>query len=234
MHMAKLTGLRCCGPSEDCHFAPLCASQLMRDDTKAVIQGRDAEETKTKLQDTVSTVVSPETSLGSASFCVTLWNRMSDLMDEMKQDRPVEGFISCGDGVLLKAREEDANDVWKQTVNALSEMCLKIDQAKLGYTRGQDTEWQHKALTRKKDMVVLGMGKSERNKMKMEKNCSTLARGRQRVARELAWRRMQGLRAYARGQLQTSKKTDIQAQTIAASSMNLRESGTRKCTRNRL
>ena len=74
----------------------------------------------------------------------------------MNQDTPVAGIISYAVDFLLHTIGEEANDVWKQTVNASSKKGLKIDQDNWSYTGGQDTEWHHEAVSQRKDMVVPG------------------------------------------------------------------------------
>ena len=73
------------------------------------------------------------------------------LMNEMNKHRPVCGFISYADDLLLNSSEEDANDVRKKIV---------------------DADWHQEALLHKHGMVVLGREATERDSVKMEASAS--------------------------------------------------------------
>ena len=103
---------------------------------------------------------------------------MTDLLDEVNIDRPMAGYISYADDFILSAEEDEADEVWRKTVEALSEIGLPIEQTKSKCTRRQRNENEHENLTFKEHMVISCTEGTERNSTRVDEEDTTLARGR--------------------------------------------------------
>ena len=58
--------------------------------------------------------------MSSATCCMTLLSRMSDLLDEVNPTRPPCGLISYADDFVICTNGSDANEVWKKAGEALA------------------------------------------------------------------------------------------------------------------
>ena len=112
--------------------------------------------------------------LSSATFCLTLWSGMTDLLDEINMDRLTAGIVSYADDVIMSAEQNDANEVWQQTEEALSEIGLHIDQTESNCAR----TWEHEHLTFKEHVTILGTEATDKSATRVEEEDATQARGR--------------------------------------------------------
>ena len=127
-------------------LAPLCATQIVRERTVAVIQERGDGAASRRL-------CGKEAS--SVTFCLTLSSKMKELLDRMNSEKSVMGFISSADDFAVSAGEEDA-DLWWETSKSLKPFGFDTDQS--CNTRREETEWEHSVLSFKEKIVVLGTG----------------------------------------------------------------------------
>ena len=65
--------------------------------------------------------------LSGATFCLTSWSKMKELLDRVNLERIVMGFISYADDIAVSADDDEANDLWDE---ALKEIDREIDQSK--------------------------------------------------------------------------------------------------------
>ena len=72
-------------------LAPLCASQFVRDGTVAVLQERGENGKKCDLHCSVAKGVWQASTFSSATFCLTFWSKMSEVMEQANREGPVMG-----------------------------------------------------------------------------------------------------------------------------------------------
>ena len=132
--------------SEETHpcLAPLCASQFVKDGTVAVIQERDGNAKKSELHFSVAKNVWQGSTLSSATFCLTFWSKVQELLERANSVRLVMGFISYSDDFTVSYDDDEADRLWDDTAEALNEIGVEIDQFKSCYTRQERTEWNHR------------------------------------------------------------------------------------------
>ena len=111
-------------------LAPLCASQFVRDGTVAVIQERDGNGKKSELHCSVAKGVWQGNTLGSATFCLTFWNKMQELTERTNGVRRVMGFVSYADDFGVISDDDEADRLWDDTHDALREIGFEIGQSK--------------------------------------------------------------------------------------------------------
>ena len=71
---------------------PLCASRFVRDGTVAVIQERDGNGKKSGLHYSVAKGVWQGCPLSSATFCLTFWSKMHELLERTNSVRLCDGL----------------------------------------------------------------------------------------------------------------------------------------------
>ena len=167
-------------------LAPLCASQFVRDGTVAVIQERGENGRKCELHCSVTKGVWQGSTLSSATFCLTFWSKMSEVMEQANREGPVMGIIAYADDFLVSPEGGKADNVWDETTGALGEIGLEIDQTKSCYTTKATTGWNHKTLAFKKEVVVLGTEATKWNSMAADEQDASLAQTRLNEASEFA------------------------------------------------
>ena len=102
--------------------------------------------------------------LNSATFCLTFWSRLFDLLDEVTATRPTCGFISYADHFVICA-----NDMWKKSSPGPGGVEVSEMPKKRMAARG---------LKFTDNLEALGTEVTERNSMKADEEDATLA-GRQ-------------------------------------------------------
>ena len=125
-------------------LVPLCASQFVRDGTVAVIQERGENGKKCELHYSVAKGVSRGSTLSSATFCLTFWSKMSEVMERAKREGLVMGIIAYADDFIVSSEGEKADCVWDETTGALGGISPEIDQSKSCYTTNAAMGWSHK------------------------------------------------------------------------------------------
>ena len=158
-------------------LAPLCFSQFVKDGTVAVTQERDGNGRKCSHHNSVAMGVWQGSTLSSATFCVTLWSKMRELLDLTNAERPAMGFISYADDFMISADKDEPDNLWDETIKALEEVGLVIDQTRSCHTRQERTEWNHREPSFKENAVVLDTEANERISAAADENDETLARG---------------------------------------------------------
>ena len=169
-------------------LAPLCASQFVRDGTVAVMQERGENGKKCELHNSVAKGVWQGSTMSSATFCLTFWSKMSEVMEQANREGPVMGIVACADDFTVSSEGEKADYVWDETTGALGEIGLEIDQSKSCYTTKATMGWSHKTLAFKKEIVVLGTETTEWNSMAADEQDASLAQERLNEASEFARR----------------------------------------------
>ena len=142
-------------------LAPLCASQFVRDGTVAVIQERGGNGKKCELHNSVAKGVWQWSTLSSATFFLTFWNKMTEVMEQANRERLVMNLISYADDFTVSSDGDEAVRVRDETTDGLGEIGLEIDQSKSCYTSKTKIGWNHKTLAIKKEIVVLGTEATE-------------------------------------------------------------------------
>ena len=103
--------------------------------------------------------------MSSATFCLTLWNKLMEVMEQTNQERRVMGIIAYADDFIVSSDGDEADKVWDRTTVALGEIGLEIDQSKSCYTCSAEVRRKHKTLAFKKGIVALGTEATEWNSM---------------------------------------------------------------------
>ena len=119
-------------------LAPPCASQLVKGGTQAVIKARENQSERQEHEYKVSVGVWQESTLSNATYRLTPWSRMADMMIEINRDKPAAVFISYADPFIISTKHADANATWEKTVAALRKIGVKIDVAKSLYSKEQN------------------------------------------------------------------------------------------------
>ena len=127
----------------------------MRDGTAAVIQERSEKGKKCELHYSVAKGVWQGSTLSSATFCLTFWSKMTEVMEQTNREKLVMGFFSYADDFIVSADDDGADRIWDGTTGALGETGLEIDQSKSCSTSKVKMGWHHKTLAFKKEIVVL-------------------------------------------------------------------------------
>ena len=104
----RLAVLKAVGKHIPC-LAPLCAAQFVRDGTVAVIQERNGNGKKSELHNSVAKGVWQGSMLSSATFCLTFWRKMQELLERAHSVRLVMGFISYADDVTVGSDDDEAD-----------------------------------------------------------------------------------------------------------------------------
>ena len=132
---------------------------LMQGDTsnKAVFRDIGNQGEKPGHEYEVSVGVWHGSTLSSATFCLTVWSRMADLMSETNKDKPTVGFMSHADDFAISSKQADANATWEKTVEVLREIGVRTGEAKLHYSSGGMT-----LSNTEKNFDVLGTEAAER------------------------------------------------------------------------
>ena len=73
-----------------------------------------------------------------------------------------------------------------KSVESLKEVGFEIDQSKSSYTGRERTEWEHRVLSLKENIVVLGTEATEWNSKTADEEDASLARGRLEEACEFS------------------------------------------------
>ena len=111
-------------------LAPLCASQFVRDGTVAVIQERGENGKKCELHYIAAKGVWQGSTLSSATFCLTFWSKMTEVMEPANREGPVVDIIAYADDFVVSSEGDEADRIWDETTGALGETGLEIDQSK--------------------------------------------------------------------------------------------------------
>ena len=156
-------------------LAPLCATQFVRNGTIAVIQERCESGRAAELHYSVGKGVWQGSTLSSATFCLTFWSKMKEVIEHANREKPAMGVVAYADDFIVCSEEEDADRVWDETTRALGDIGLEIDQSKSCYTRKGKTSWIHKTLKFKNEIVVLGTETTEKNSTIADEMDPTLA-----------------------------------------------------------
>ena len=122
--------------------APLCASQFVRDATVAVVQEQEGNGKKSELHNRLAKGVWQGSTLSRATFCLTFWSKMQELLERPNLVRLVMSFISYADDFAVSSDDDDdeADRLWDDTGGALKEIDLEMDQSKPCFTKQERTE----------------------------------------------------------------------------------------------
>ena len=167
-------------------LVPPCASQFVRVGSVAVIQERDGSGEKSDLHHSVEKGVWQVSTLGSATFCVTLWSKMQELLDRANSERLVVGFISNADDFMVSSDDDEADSLCGETTEAPKESGLEIDHGKSRYARHERTEYGHITLLLQGDTCCTGTEANAWNSAAADEDDESLARGRLDEACEFA------------------------------------------------
>ena len=124
---------------------------------------------------------------GRATFCLTFWSKMTEVMEQANREGPVMGTIAYADDFIVSFEGGEADRVWDETTGGLGEIGLEIDQSKSCFSiKEATTGWNHKTLAFKKEIVVLGTEATEWNSTAADEEDASLTQKRLNEACEFA------------------------------------------------
>ena len=94
-------------------LAPLCASQFVRDGTVAVKQERGENGKKCELHYSAAKGVWQGSTLSSATFCLTFWSKMSEVMAQANREAPAMGTIAYADDFIVNSDKTRQHNIVK-------------------------------------------------------------------------------------------------------------------------